>query len=163
MTDNPAAPATTDGGDLPVYTEPPPHPTESNIARHAWDELNRAGLFTADGDFYGGMTGRAVMDLVDVLVEQGHSGTSAAVVTDLFRRLVAFEPIGSLTDDPDEWCEVADGLWQSCRHSEAFSRDNGQTYRLNSDRDTVRVSQPREAKPRTLPKNKDERRSDECR
>lgn len=105
---------------------------------------NRAGLFTADGDFYDG-SGHAVMSLVDVLVEQGHSGMSAAVVTDLFRRLVAFEPLGFLTDNPDEWCEVADGLWQSRRQSEAFSRDNGQTYRLNSDPDTTRVSKPREA------------------
>ena len=59
-----------DGPDLPSYDAPPPRPEESNIARHAWDELNRAGAFTADTDFYGGMTGRAVMDLVAVFVEQ---------------------------------------------------------------------------------------------
>ena len=143
MNDN-TEPIPADDDGLPVYTEPPPRPTGSNIASHAWDELNRAGLFTGEGDFYGGMTGHAVMALVDVFVEQGHSGTSAAVVTDLFRRLVAFEPLGPLTDDPDEWCEVADGLWQSRRQSEAFSRDNGQTYRLSSDRDTTRASKPAE-------------------
>ena len=43
---------------LTQYTEPPPRPTGSNIAGHAWDELDRAGLFTGDGDFYGGMTCR---------------------------------------------------------------------------------------------------------
>ena len=142
MIDNPT-PAVPVEDNLPVYTEAPPRPTGSNIAGHAWDELNRAGLFTSEGDFYGGMTGRAVMALVDVFVEQGHSGMSGAIVTDLFRRLVEFEPLGSLTDDPDEWCEVADGLWQSRRRPAAFSRDNGQTYRLNSDRDTVRRSKPR--------------------
>lgn len=119
------------------YTEPPPRPTGSNIAGHAWDELNRAGAFTAEYDFYGGMTGRAVMDLVAVFVEQGHSGMSGSLVADAFHRLVMFEPLGPLTDDPDEWVEVTDGLWQSRRQSEAFSRDGGKTYRLNGDRDTL--------------------------
>lgn len=128
---------------LPRYDAPPPRPRpeESNIAAYAWDELNRAGAFTADTDFYGGMTGRAVMDLVAVFVEQGHSGTSASLVADAFHRLVMFQPLGPLTDDPDEWMEVTDGLWQSRRQAEAFSRDGGLTYRLNSDRDTIRTSE----------------------
>lgn len=126
---------------LPRYDAPPPRPEESNIAKHAWDELNRAGAFTADTDFYGGMTGRAVMDLVAVFVEQGHSGHSASLVADAFHRLVMFQPLGPLTDDPDEWMEVADGLWQSRRKPEAFSRDGGVTYRLNGDRDTIRTSE----------------------
>ena len=126
--------------DLPRYDAPPPRPEGSNIAGHAWDELNRAGAFTAEGDFYGGMTGRAVMDLVAVFVEQGHSGMSASLVADAFHRLIMFEPLGPLTDDPDEWMEVTDGLWQSRRQSEAFSRDNGKTYRLNNDRATIQVS-----------------------
>lgn len=133
--------AADDGFDLPVYTEPPPRPTGSDIARHAWDELNRAGLFTADGDFYGGLTGRAVMALVDVFVEQGHSGASASLVAGMFTSLVRFEPLSPLTDDPDEWMEVTDGLWQSTRQSEAFSRDGGKTYRMNSDHDTLHTSE----------------------
>ena len=130
-----------DSAGLPRFTEPPPRPTEGNLARHAWDELNRVGLFTADGDFYGGMTGRAVMSLIDVFCTQGHSGASASLVTDLFGQLVSFRLLSPLTDDPDEWCEVADGLWQSRREPEAFSRDGGATYRLNSDRDTIRISE----------------------
>ena len=56
-----------DGGrNLPSYDAAPPRPEGSNIAGYAWDELNRAGAFTADTDFYVGMTGRAVMDLVGV-------------------------------------------------------------------------------------------------
>ena len=127
---------------LPTFTEPPPRPTDSNLAKHAWDELVRVGAFTADTDFYGGMTGRAVMDLVDVFVEQGHSGMSGSLVADAFHRLVMFKPLGPLTDDPDEWQEVADGLWQSRRQSGAFSSDGGETYRLNSDRDTIHTSEP---------------------
>lgn len=127
---------------LPRYDAPPPRPEDSNIAEYAWDELNRAGAFTADTDFYGGMTGRAVMDLVAVFVEQDHSGLSASLVADAFHRLVMFKPLGPLTDDPDEWMEVTDGLWQSRRQPEAFSRDGGATYRLNSDHDdTLRTSE----------------------
>lgn len=138
MTDNKPSPIE---DDLPRFTEAPPRPTSSNIAQHAWDELHRAGLFTADGDFYGGMTGRAVMDLVAVFVGQGHSGGSASAVAHLFHELVMFRPLGPLTDDPGEWMEVADGLWQSRRRPEAFSRDGGRTYRLNGDRGTVHTSE----------------------
>ena len=123
-----------------AYTEPPTRPTGSNLACHAWDELNRAGLFTGDGDFYGGMTGRAVMDLVDVFVEQRHSGVSASIVIDILRRVLAFEPLSPLTDDPAEWMEVTDGLWQSRRQSQAFSQDVGKTYRLNEDRATLHAT-----------------------
>ena len=122
---------------------PKPHaepPIGSNLARHAWDELNRSGLFTDDGDFYGGMTGRAVMDLVDVFVEQRHSGMSASIVIDILRRVLAFEPLSPLTDDPAEWMEVTGGLWQSRRQAQAFSQDGGKTYRLNDDRATLHTT-----------------------
>ena len=125
---------------LPRYDAPPPRPEGSNIAAHAWDELNRVGAFTAYTDFYGGMTGRAVMELVAVFVEQGHSGMSGSLVADTFHRLVMFKPLGPLTDDPDEWMEVNDGLWQSRREPSAFSRDGGLTYYLTDDRDTIRTT-----------------------
>ena len=50
-----------------------------------------------------------------------------------------FEPLGPLTDDPDEWVEVADGLWQSRRKSSAFSCDGGKTYHVNGEPDTIRI------------------------
>ena len=118
---------------LPTYQEPPPRPTDANIGAHAWEELNRLNLFTADGDFYGGMLGRAVMDLVNVFAGQGHSGMSAALAADAFHNLDIYEHLGPLTDDPDEWLEVADGLWQSRRKSSAFSRDGGLTYTVNDE------------------------------
>lgn len=124
----------------PRYTEPPARPEgSSNIARHAWDELNRAGLFTENG----GMIGRAVMDLVDVFVEQGHSGMSAGIVLDIFRRVVSVEPLTSLTDDPDEWRNVdGDNLWQSRRRPDAFSNDGGKTYyTLNEGCDVIHTSE----------------------
>lgn len=117
----------------------PPRPTGSNLAGHAWDELDRAGLFAEDGD-YGGMTGRAVMELVEVFAEQGHSGMSASIVIDLLRKVLAFEPLSPLTDDPAEWMEFTDGLWQSRRQGQAFSKDGGKTYRLQDDRGTLHTA-----------------------
>ena len=127
---------------LTTYDAPPPRPTGSNFARHAWDELVRVGAFTADTDFYGGMTGRAIMELIETFAAQGHSGASAPTVIAAFAKLASFEPLTALTDDPDEWQEVADGLWQSCRKPDAFSRDGGRTYRVTGDRDTVHRTEP---------------------
>ena len=127
---------------LTTYDTPPPRPTGSNLARYAWDELVRVGAFTADTDFYGGMTGRAIMELIEAFAGQGHSGGSAPTVIAAFAKLASFEPLGPLTDDPDEWQEVADGLWQSCRKSDAFSRDGGKTYHLTGDRDTIHRTDP---------------------
>ena len=127
---------------LPSYDTPPPRPTDINVARYAWDELVRVGAFTADTDFYGGMTGRAIMELIETFAAQGHSGASAPTVIAAFAKLASFEPLGLLTDDPDEWHEVSDGLWQSCRKPDAFSRDGGRTYRVTGDRDTVHRTEP---------------------
>ena len=133
------------------YTEAPERPAEGNLMQHAWDELNRAGLFTDKGDFYGGMVGRAVMDLIQIFSEQGHSGMSASIVRGLFDTLSDFKPLGPLTDDPDEWFEHEGfgpddtSLWQSKRNGEAFSTDGGKTYRLNSDASrTLHPSEPHE-------------------
>jgi len=59
----------------------------SNLKQHAQLELERIGAFSEEGDFYGGMTGKAVMELIEVFSEQGHSGMSASVVVQLFTKL----------------------------------------------------------------------------
>ena len=117
----------------------PERPTEGNLAQHAWDELDRAGMFDDDSD-YNGALGADVLALVRAFAAQGHSGASAAATLSMLGRLLAFEPLSDLTDDPAEWLEVTDGLWQSRRMSEAFSRDGGRTYTRNSTRSTVYTS-----------------------
>ena len=109
------------------------------LAGYAWDELNRAGLFDKSSDYYGAL-GVAVLELIEVFAGQGHSGTSAGATVELFQRLVRFQPLSDLTDDPSEWMEVTDGLWQSRRMPEAFSRDGGRTYRRNSTGDRTYTS-----------------------
>ena len=63
-----------------------------NLIDHAKLELQMAGFFDKDSD-YGGMIGEAVMQLMEVFVEQGHSGYSAPVVANLFHKLANYEPL----------------------------------------------------------------------
>jgi len=123
--------------------------TDSNLVRHAERELRLAGLLDKDSD-YDGMLGEATLAIVRLFSEQGHSGMSAALVTDLATRLMRFEPLTPLTDDPDEWMHVAEeaagaapGLWQSRRNPEAFSNDGGKTHYTLSD-ETVRATNEKE-------------------
>lgn len=112
--------------------------TDSNLVRHAREELTRAGLFDPDSD-YDGMLGEAALQIVTVFAQQGHSGMSAAMVTDIVQRLMRFEPLTPLTDDPAEWMHVSNDmagvpdLWQSRRNPAAFSRDGGKTYTVNGE------------------------------
>jgi len=55
------------------------------LMEHAKKELELAGLFAKDSD-YGGMLGDAVLELIEKFAEQGHSGASAGMVSDLFGR-----------------------------------------------------------------------------
>lgn len=103
----------------------------SNLTEFAKRELQAARLFDETGDFYGGMTGDAVMELIEKFSEQGHSGMSASIVIDLFNKLANFKPISPLTGEDDEWNEVAEGVFQNKRYSGVFKqvdRFNGQAY-----------------------------------
>ena len=69
------------------------------------------------------------MALVKIFAEQGHSGYSAAMTTEIVTKLMRYEPLTPLTSDPSEWMEVESGkMWQSIRKPSAFSKDGGQTW-----------------------------------
>jgi len=112
-------------------------------------ELERAGLFDKDSD-YDGMIGEAVKELLEVFGKQGHSGFSANYTASIFYRLIKGEPLTPLTDNPDEWMEVTDNVFQSKRVSnvfidktisekpyildgKAFSDDGGKSYFTSSE------------------------------
>lgn len=69
-----------------------------------------------------------IFELLEVFSKQGHSGSSAPYVIDLFKRLAMFEPISNLTGEDDEWVEVSDGLWQNKRDSEVFKNKDDEAY-----------------------------------
>jgi len=89
----------------------------SNLVEHAKRELELIGAFSEDDDFYGGMTGKAVMELIEVFAEQGHSGMSASIVRSLFSKLADYKPLAPLTFKDDEWNDPDDPTF-----------DNGDTY-----------------------------------
>jgi len=102
----------------------------SNLVDYARSELEAIEAFTAEGDFYGGMTGNAVMELIEVFAAQGHSGMSASLVRELFNKLAAYEPLRPLTGDESEWSEVSEGLFQNKRCSHVF-KENGEAYDID--------------------------------
>ena len=106
----------------------------SNLEKHAEYELRRAGLFDKDSD-YGGMLGESTMKLIKCFAEEGHSGFSAHMQVDIFRRLASFKTLTPLTDSPEEWVEVSEKVWQNKRSSDCFSSDGGKTYYSVDDKD----------------------------
>lgn len=104
---------------------------ESNLVRHAREELRRAGLFDDDAD-YGPEFAEHIVNVVAIFATGGHSGGSAALAIALLERLLCFEPLTPLTRDPAEWNNVGEGMWQNRRCPSTFSVDGGQTwYDLN--------------------------------
>jgi len=75
---------------------------------HAKTELQIAGLFDENSD-YNGDIGNAVMELIEVFSKQGHSGTSASYVANIFNKLANYEPLISITGKDEEWSECHDG------------------------------------------------------
>lgn len=104
-----------------------------NLSKHAQTELEMAGLFSDKGDFYGGMTGKAVMELIDVFEKQGHSGMSAPMVVSIFKDLANFNPINPIKCTDEEWGEVSEGTFQNKRLSAVFKEGkDGKPYYLDA-------------------------------
>ena len=107
------------------------------LVEHARNELEIAGFLDKEKDFYGGMTGKATLELMKTFAKQRHSGMSASIVRELFHTLSAFSPLSPLTGEPDEWRDVTKvggpgnpPLFQNKRCSRVFADDeNGKNAR----------------------------------
>ena len=107
----------------------------SNLVNYAINELELAGFLDKDKDFYGGLTGKTVLELIEVFSRQGHSGMSAGIVVRLFSKLARFKPITPLTFDYDEWqiCSLSNNSYQNLRNSSVFKEGvNGKPYHINA-------------------------------
>ena len=111
---------------------------DSNLLSYADRELRAAG-FHLDrddgGSIYDGMLHAAALDLVALFSLQEHSGMSASVVRGVVGKLFAFEPLGPLTGEDEEWNLVgaAPGpeggrTYQNRRASNVFRDGDGQAY-----------------------------------
>jgi len=100
-------------------------------------ELQMAGFFDKDSD-YEGMIGDAVMQLMQLFVEQGHSGYSAPVVASLFQKLANHEPLMPITGRDEEWGDVrslSDGKpWYQNKRCSALFKDgeDGEAYYIDA-------------------------------
>lgn len=132
---------------------------DSNLVAHARRELRIIG----EDDFV--ISG--LCKVIRAFADMGHSGGSAPYAIAYLERLLRFQPLSDLTDDPGEWIDRhAEGmtpvpLWQSDRNPEAFSTDGGRTYYLLSEQEAAgdlattplhqSKAMPKAAEPEELP------------
>jgi len=100
-----------------------------SLVQHAERELREAGLFDKDS-VYDGMLGDAVLELVKTFAAQGHSGMSAHMTIDLFRRVASYQLLNPMKHPrvSGEYQEVGEGMLQSTRKSSVFSDDGGTNW-----------------------------------
>lgn len=98
-----------------------------NLTDYATNELELAGLLDNDSD-YGGMLGRAVLEIVDTFSKQGHSGSSALAAIDLVSKLLQYQPLTPLTYEDHEWMKHDEKTWQHRRKFSIFSDDQGDSW-----------------------------------
>ncbi len=95
-------------------------------------ELERIGYFKEGDDPYNVWAANAILELLEVFDNQGHSGFTAPYVARMFHRLAMFKPASPLTGEDDEWNEMKDGSFQNKRYSSIFkdSKD-GAAYNID--------------------------------
>jgi len=96
----------------------------SNLVDHARREL---ALIKEDED-----TTRGILAVIQAFADMGHSGGSAAICIPRIEKLLRYDNLSPLTNDPDEWNAVGNSMFQSNRNPAAFSQDGGKTYWLLS-------------------------------
>lgn len=90
----------------------------SNLVNHAKKEFEILG-WPGDDDMQE-LICNHVIDLLKVVSDQGHSGSSLPYLVGLFDKLVKFDPISPLTGKDDEWNEIGDNMYQNKRDGEVF-------------------------------------------
>jgi len=97
----------------------------SELYSYAQEELKRVDLG------YDGMINEAVLELVKLFADQGHSGQSAYITIEVAQRLMRFEPLAPLTGEDDEWNEVGTDQFQNRRCSHVFKDSSGKAWDIN--------------------------------
>ena len=102
--------------------------------KFAREEFRAAGWTDENGDIKDEMQAMicaGVLDLLNVFEKQGHSGSSAPYMINLFTKLANFKPIAPITGEDWEWSNVGlDGdiggvLYQNKRCSSVFKNNTG--------------------------------------
>jgi hypothetical protein len=102
----------------------------SNLKQHAIREFKATKWLKNDGTYCDEMQQMMcehVLKLLEVFSDEGHSGSSAPYVVNLFKTLAMFEPVVPLSGEDDEWNDVGEGMYQNNRCSHVF-KENGKAY-----------------------------------
>jgi hypothetical protein len=92
-------------------------------------------LLPPNGDEMQELMNRQLREMLLVFSTHGHSGFSAGYARHALGKLLAYEPLRPLTGEPDEWQEVASGVFQNTRCSRVFkdaSQFDGQAYDIDA-------------------------------
>lgn len=89
----------------------------SDLMDWAKDELK---LWNTGEDAFGEMMSSDVLEALEVLCSQGHSGMSAPIVMRIIQRLWSWKPLTPLTGEDSEWNEVGSGQYQNKRCPSVF-------------------------------------------
>lgn len=103
----------------------------SEMLKWAEDELRLAGYDINDPeDGPNRWLAEGTLELLNVFIEQGHSGSSAPYAVALFEKLALWKPIAPLTGEEDEWAPAFDnrGTQQNKRNSAVFRDADGRAY-----------------------------------
>ena len=107
-------------------------PAESKLVAHARSELgrlrSRRNNPADETDHAETELHESIVATVQAFATFEHSGSSAAWAREALSDLLGFQPLGPLTDDPDEWAEIGETVWQNLRKPTCFSSDGGATY-----------------------------------
>lgn len=109
-------------------------PGKSNLERHAERELSRL-TGDPDGDDMQQAMNKHILRMVRTFARKHHSGSSAGYAVGILQKLLRYEPLGPITDDPAEWQEISEEMgevcWQNRRCSHVFKGADGRAYDIN--------------------------------
>lgn len=113
----------------------------SSLIDHAKTEFAILGWDTTDDEMQQEAC-KCVMELLETLAKQGHSGFSFSYILSLFNKLAKFKPLSPLTGQDDEWVKVEEvcgkPFYQNKRYSFVFKLgDDGKAYDTNHPRREV--------------------------
>ena len=113
--------STTKGGVIPTNL--------SDLSKHAIGELSLIKEDTKIVLWY-----VSVIEAFDIM-KLGPDASDHCVAT--LTQLLRYGNLAPLTDEPREWVQIGDELWQSIRNRDAFSNNGGKTYKLYSENNDV--------------------------
>lgn len=101
----------------------------SRLYDHAKRELELIDYHENSFDEYGRMIYDSIMETVELVSGQGHSGGSLRLVVQYLTKLLEFQPLSPLEGTADEWSEPKEGISINLRCSRVmWFRNEGKYY-----------------------------------